>query len=117
MNTAPSLSSRLRVLLVQALERHSPGCGAYTKFDQASGAPVTRWREHLPQDVEREIRAFSAGWAAASAAWASEMRRRGAPDEHDARPLPPRFGGPRNAQAKQRARGQLEALFQRDDTP
>ncbi|SAI70486.1 Uncharacterised protein [Bordetella ansorpii] len=116
MNHDPSLSARLRVLLVQALERHHPGCGAYTKFDQASGAAITRWRDHLPTDIEREMRAFSAGWAAASAAWASELRNRGSERARGNAPaMPRRPGGPRTAQAHQGARARLESLFKEDE--
>jgi hypothetical protein len=54
-----------RALLIQALERQWPGCGAHTKRDQKTRADKVVWSELLPAKLQDEIRAFIDGWNAA----------------------------------------------------
>lgn len=62
MSTFPVIAQRSRALLIQAMERRWPGCGAHTKRHQVSGRDELVWSGLLAPDVQRDMRAFSAGW-------------------------------------------------------
>lgn len=115
MTTVPVIAQRSRALLIQAMERRWPGCGAHTKHNQNTKRDDVVWSHLLASPVQADIRSYVAGWEAGIDAVtrfvADAVPFKDAPASTD-RKRPSDDRAPVSSRQRQEvARAKLESLF------